>query len=388
MRASVSQHAPTVTRMVRFLHSADWQLGMTRHFLDDGAQARFDAARIDAVRRIGELAEAERCRFVVVSGDVFETNTVARPVVVQALDAMGSAPSVTFYLLPGNHDPLDASSVFTSATFREHRPDNVVVVTDGEPIDVGGAQLIGAPWPTKRPLEDLVDRAVRDLPADGTLRIALGHGALDTLSPDRDDPAVIRLSALEGHLDAGRVHYVALGDRHSTTDEGRTGRVRYPGAPEPTAFREVDPGNVLVVELDEDRCDVEVHPVGTWRFELLEAELTGDTDLDLLDERLRSVADKQRTIVRHALRGQLSLAQRDRLEQLLDHHGDLLASLQGWDRRTDLVTAPDDGDLDELGLTGFARSAMEDLQALTDTEDAVAAGDALGLLYRLARNPA
>ncbi len=110
-------------------------------------------------------------------------------------------------------------------------------------------------------------------------------------------------------------------------------------------------------------------------------ELTGATDVDLLDERLSSIADKSRTIVRHALRGQLSLAERDRLDRLLDHHGDLLASLQGWERRTDLVTVPDDGDLDQLGLVGFARSAMEDLQDLAagdGPEDVVAAGDALG----------
>jgi len=39
--------------MVRFVHTADWQLGMSRHFLDTDAQARFTAARIDAVRRLG-----------------------------------------------------------------------------------------------------------------------------------------------------------------------------------------------------------------------------------------------------------------------------------------------------------------------------------------------
>ena len=57
--------------MVRFVHSADWQLGMARHFLDADAQARFGAARIEAIRRIGALAATEGCAFVVVSGDVY-----------------------------------------------------------------------------------------------------------------------------------------------------------------------------------------------------------------------------------------------------------------------------------------------------------------------------
>ena len=95
--------------MTKFLHTADWQLGMTRHFLSDEAQARFTAARIEAISTIGALAVDEGCSFVVVCGDVFESNQVERQVVVRSLEAMKATPGVAFYLLPGNHDPLDAA---------------------------------------------------------------------------------------------------------------------------------------------------------------------------------------------------------------------------------------------------------------------------------------
>lgn len=45
--------------MIRFIHTSDWQLGMTRHFLSPDAQARFTAARIDAIKTIGSLAESK-----------------------------------------------------------------------------------------------------------------------------------------------------------------------------------------------------------------------------------------------------------------------------------------------------------------------------------------
>ena len=77
--------------MVRFVHTADWQLGMTRHFLDADAQARFSEARIEAVRKIGKLAADNDCPFVVVSGDVFDTNHVERQVIVRALEEIGRA---------------------------------------------------------------------------------------------------------------------------------------------------------------------------------------------------------------------------------------------------------------------------------------------------------
>ena len=49
---------------MRFIHTADWQLGMTRHFLDDDAQPRYSAARRDAVAGLGALAQQTGAEFV------------------------------------------------------------------------------------------------------------------------------------------------------------------------------------------------------------------------------------------------------------------------------------------------------------------------------------
>ena len=191
--------------MTRFLHSADWQLGMTRHFLEGEAQARFTAARIEVIGAIGQLAVKEGCSFVVVGGDVFESNQVERQVIVRALDTMKATGSVKFCLLPGNHDPLDAASVFRSKTFLENRPPNVVVLEDSAPATVApGVDIVGAPWPNKRPLNDLVTAAVADLPSDGTQRIVVGHGAVDTMSPDPTNPSLISLTDIEAAISAGR----------------------------------------------------------------------------------------------------------------------------------------------------------------------------------------
>lgn len=369
---------------VRFLHSADWQLGMTRHFLDEESQAQFDLARLDAVVRIGEVARAQGAEFVVVGGDVFETNHVSRRVVLRALEAMGAA-GVPFYLLPGNHDPLDAASVMRSTTFLGHRPDNVHVL-DAPVVDVRpGLQIVAAPWPSKRPLEDLCRAACRGLSDDGTVRVLVGHGAVDVLSPDATDPARIRLAELEAALDAGLVHYVALGDRHSTTSVGGSGRVWYAGAPEPTAYDEVDPGNVLVVELADGDVSVEPVRVGTWRFVRHAAPLDGPDDVDELARWLGALPGKERTIVKLSFVGTLSLAAAAQLDEVLDHHRDLFAALEAWERRTDLAVLPDDADLDALGLAGYASHALSDLRERAEGPDPDSARDALALLYRLAR---
>lgn len=162
--------------MVRFVHTSDWQLGMTRHFLEGEAQARYTAARIDAIRSIGAVARAARCEFVVVAGDVFESSLVASQTVRRALEAM-AAVELPIYLLPGNHDPLDAVTVYRSRLFESLRPPNVHVLQESGIHEIRpGVELVAAPWRSKAPLSDLVGEVVRPLePApDGTVRIVVG----------------------------------------------------------------------------------------------------------------------------------------------------------------------------------------------------------------------
>lgn len=376
--------------MVRFVHSADWQLGRAPYYLSVEARARFRAARIEVISSIAQLAQRERCDFVVVCGDVFESNNISRQVLVRALEKMRAAAPLAFYLLPGNHDPLDASSIFRSPTFREHVPSNVMVLDGSESVQaVSGVELIAAPWPNKRPLADLVGEACESLAPTDALRVVCGHGAVDAIWPESSDPAHVSLERLEERIASGVIDYVALGDRHSTTDVGDTGRVWYSGAPEPTDFDEIEPGNVLVVDLDRDGVQVGRHRVGTWRFEDRDWDLGADLDIDALRDWLESSDNKERCIARASLRGQVSVAQRARLDQMVDHYTDLFGGLEVRDGAGGLAVVPDDADLDDFGVSGYAREALSDLSEMAQSGDqAVIAQDALALLYRLTRAPA
>ena len=122
-------------------------------------------------------------------------------------------------------------------------------VLDGSaPVQaVPGVELIPAPWPNKHPVTDLVGlRLPRNLSRLTPSALSWGMGPSIYKNPNPDDPKLIGLERLEEKIRAGMIHYVALGDRHSTTDVGATGRVWYAGAPEPTAYVETDPGNVLL----------------------------------------------------------------------------------------------------------------------------------------------
>jgi DNA repair exonuclease SbcCD nuclease subunit len=358
---------------------------MARHYLSHDAQARFSGARLDVIDQMARLAVNEQCEFVVVCGDVFESNQVQRQVLVRSFEKMAAFPQLNFFLLPGNHDPLDASSIYRSPTFVERCPANVKVLEGFEPVQaVPGVELIPAPWPNKHPTTDLVEIACGGLEQSDPLRIVVGHGAIDSMSPNPNDPKVISLERLEERISAGLIHYVALGDRHSTTNVGTTDRVFYSGAPEPTDYDETNPGNVLIVDLGADHVDVAVERLSKWRFLRRDWQISSDEDIEALEEWLINLEDKDRTIVKLSMVGQVSVDQKARLDELREHHADLLAAIETWERYSDLVVIPDDADLDHFGLSGFAGDALTELRTLAEQGDsALAARDALALLYRL-----
>jgi DNA repair exonuclease SbcCD nuclease subunit len=377
---------------MRFVHTADWQLGMTRHFLAGEAQPRYSAARRDVVAALGSLSADVGAEFVVVAGDVFEHNQLAPQVVSQSLEAM-RAIGIPVYLLPGNHDPLDASAVYTSALFTAECPDNVVVLDRPGVHEVRpGLQIVAAPWRSKVPTTDLVADVLDGLPADGVTRVLVAHGGVDVLDPDPAKPSLIRSSCLQDALARGAVHYVALGDKHSVTEVGSSGRVWYSGSPEVTNFDDVepDPGHVLVVDIDEADpqrpVTVDARRVGRWRFVTLRHQVDNSRDIADLDLNLDLMTDKDRTVLRLALIGSLTVTDRAALDACLDRYSRLFASLRLWDNHSDLAVIPADGEFADLGIGGFAAAAVEELVETARTGDGETADDAqaaLALLLRL-----
>jgi DNA repair exonuclease SbcCD nuclease subunit len=376
---------------MRFLHTADWQLGMTRHFLAGDAQPRYSAARRDAVAALGALAAEVGAEFVVVSGDVFEHNQLAPQVIGQSLEAMRTI-GIPVYLLPGNHDPLDASSVYTGALFTAECPDNVVVLDQAGVHEIRpGLQIVAAPWRSKAPTTDLVADVLDGLPADGSTRVLVAHGGVDVLDPDRDRPSLIRLGNVEKALSDNVIHYVALGDKHSLTQVGDSGRIWYSGSPEVTNYDDVeaDPGHVLIVDIDETHpqrpVTVEARHIGRWRFVTLHNQVDTSRCIADLDLNLDLMPDKDRTVVRLALTGSLTVTDRAALDACLDRYSRLFAWLGLWERHTDLAVVPADGEFDDLGIGGFAASAVDELVAMAraGADDAGDAQAALALLLRL-----
>ena len=373
---------------MRFLHTSDWQLGMTRAFLTSEASPRFSQARIDAIATLGRLAAEHEAKFIVVAGDVFESSQISRETLVRTLEALKRVP-VPVFLLPGNHDPLDGASIFSTKEFRD-APDHVIVIRDQTPIPVPGAEgveVVGSPWRTKHPNADLCAElaAALDPAPAGVTRIAVCHGQTDNLSPDASQPAIIDLASAGVAIRENRFHYLALGDRHSVTPAGDTGRVWYSGAPVATDFVEEDPNQALLVDVEAGRCEVTPLAVGDWHFVAEHFTVNDADDVERFRTWLDELPGKERTAVKVGFTGSVNLATAGALDEVMETRRELFASLRRRERTTDLAVVPDELDQDSVSLSGYAKATWDELLAESEAGDETA-GDALRLLYRLSNS--
>jgi DNA repair exonuclease SbcCD nuclease subunit len=373
-----------------FVHSSDFQIGMTRHFLDPtDAGPRFAQDRIDAIETLGAIAAETGARCIVVAGDVFESNQLGEQVIARAMHAMSRLP-VPIILLPGNHDPLDAASVFDAPGIRA-APGHVFVVRSNAPFrlpGLPGVEFVGAPWFSKRPSTDPCAAMLAGLaPVEEGFRIAIAHGQTSDQAPDASAPGLIDLGLAEAAVRDGRIHYLALGDRHSTTGKGSTGAVWYSGAPVATDFDEQASGNALVVTLRvEGPPQVTARRVGGWLFDERHFDINDETDIAAIEDWFAGHAAPARTVAQLSMSGTVNLRAKARIDALIDSMATSYASVRIHARYQDLVVAPDQLDNDSVGLSGYARAAWEELVAGAAGSDAAARvdRDALALFYRLA----
>ena len=360
---------------------------MTRYFLSEGAEERFSQARFDAIRTLGRIAKEEHCQFMLVCGDAFESNQVDRKTVARALEALKDV-AVPVYILPGNHDPLNAASVYRSSTFIERKPDHVHVIESTTPLEVAdGLELVGAPWMSVRPVANPIEEALSALPpASGVIRICMGHGAVDLLTPDRESAGVIAVAAVERAIGDGKIQFVALGDRHSVTKVGNSERIWYSGTPESTDFSETRSGFGLIVDVSNGQVVTKEVQIGQWRFvERGHVDLNTGDDVEALQQWWEKIENKERSVVRLHLVGSVSLSLYGLLQNQFLAARDLFAAFEV--QEDDVLVLPDDADFADLGFSGFADGTVRRLRGKVAEggDEGAAARDALMLLLRLAR---
>lgn len=355
---------------LRIIHTADWQLGLKLRFVAPEKAAQLRLLRFQTVRAIGKLAQEVRADAVLVAGDVLDDNGLGRDSLQQTADALASFGAVPVGLLPGNHD----AATEDSALARLELPPNARLLTTREAVRFGDTWVYPCPLMRRHESEDPTEWLPERAPDEG-IRIAVAHGGIRNFSGDLD-------AVVPNLIDADRVlakgfDYLALGDWHGTYRHNE--RAWYPGAPEPTRFKEVEPGGVLIVDIDGPGSEprVERRQVAQTRWLNLSLEMTEDAQVRELREQLEALPERSQTLVSLRVAGAISLEARGGLEALVEEYSQRLAHLSA--DLSEVITRPRPEDLAHLTAEGFMAAAVQRLMTGQTPGDM----ETLQLLYRL-----
>jgi DNA repair exonuclease SbcCD nuclease subunit len=365
---------------IRILHTADWQIG--KQFAnvpgDPGAALRLQ--RLETVRQIAELAAVREADLVLVAGDVFEDNGVSDDTLRRTVRAMAGFTG-PWVLLPGNHDAGLAQSAWSRLRRLGVLPDNILIADSPDPLSLcdGRLEVLPAPLQRRHEARDVTAWFDQHRSAPGLIRIGLAHGSVLNRLPDS---AALNNPISDQRAASAVLDYLALGDWHGTLNIAE--RTWYAGTPEQDRFRQNEPGQVLLVDIEASGAEPVVEPVsvGRYRWYQLTAELYDEAGLTLLASRFEQLGEPDRVLVRLRLSGSLNLALRQQLSELLETWQASFHFLQVEDAA--LLAQPSPEDIADMGATGFLREAVDRLVAIeADTEhpDQADAAMALQILY-------
>ncbi|MGC9154972.1 MAG: metallophosphoesterase family protein [Ferrimicrobium sp.] len=340
--------------MVKFLHTADWQIGETFRFFGERSVYLKDA-RHQAVERIAQLATDEAVDFILVAGDVFE---FARPdrVSLQRLARAMQAFEGPWLLLPGNHDAAVPHGIWDQLADGLIFGPGVVLMTTPSPILLDGCATAVLPAPLQ------ARYAGRDLTAEldhmesppGYLRIGVAHGAVTGILPEM---AEANNPIAFDRATRARLDYLALGDWHGLyrVDE----RTYYSGTPETDRFTQNDSGSVVLVEIASPGASPVISAHRTGRFDWHEetVELGTQMDLDRFKQELEQFHDTD--VVKLTIRGYVDLEDLETLNTLEEV---LRARVQAldWDAAA-VEILPTDEEIASLALGGVNGLVLERL---------------------------
>lgn len=371
----------------KLLHSADWHLGRRFPSFDEADRLKLMRARLDAVRRILDLAEQYAVDAVLCAGDVFDDPSPEAHWWRGLLDCLADRDGSQrpLILLPGNHDPLTAKSIWAAdSPLRAGLPEwaHVVERPNQEFVLGDNVVLYASPCTSQAGSVDLAMRLPAREPGDERIRIGMVHGRTFEAEGYQTDFPVSPEAARQRGFD-----YLAIGDLHAWqivpphTDPATV----YPSAPEPTTFGEPDSGYCAVVffRRRRRRAIIRRERVGRWTWRQEEVR-----DLAAL-RALREGEDLSQTVLRLTVDMEVPLAEYEQVQRILrelkgteaaqGRVGVLRADVSGL--RIDTAGAEDLFD----GLPPSLRAAAAKLEAQADGEHGEVARRALWNLYRLVR---
>lgn len=313
--------------MVKFLHTADWHLGMKYSQLEDKAE-KARQIRINSVQKV--LEHAGDVDFILVAGDLFDNNNVDKQL-LNTVSKIFQSTSVPIYIIPGNHDPLTLDSLYWDPVW--DTLNNVTIFKESEPFTLPYHNVTIYPSPVSQkqskkdptdwikaadnsPSEIKIDGSPSEIKIDGSLSDGNNQSARNEISIGLAHGNL----AIDGYIDnpnfpinpnrapMSDLDYLALGEWHSYRtfqDHEGINRTVYPGTPETTKFGEENSGKAVIVEIEKPHSAPVIREldVGTLLWEKHNLKINSMADAQTLHLNIQQTPNPQNRVLSLNLTG-------------------------------------------------------------------------------------
>ena len=317
---------------MKFLHTADWQLGKPFASIEDShKRVLVQQERIEVIKRIGVVAEEHQAEFILIAGDVFDSSRTDKSTVAAACSAIGQL-NIPALLIPGNHDHGGPGSIWEQEFFKQEQTalaPNLKVLLQPEVVEMENALIFPCPLARRAETADtttwLRDLDVYSAYDNQKPRIILAHGSTQmfTSHAEREDDDLGSANHIDvEQLPESEYDYLALGDWHGTKKVAE--KAWFSGTPELDRFpkgEDNDPGHVLVVEVQRGQIPT-VEKVETGRLHWTEIvfDFADDTGPERLSEKFNEELGQRANedLLRLELTGSLGIGASAELQKLLE----------------------------------------------------------------------
>lgn len=286
--------------MAKFLHTADWHLGIKYAKLGANAEKAREI-RVETAKKLMESAKKNAVNFIIIAGDLFDNNDVDRRLVNVAASIIKGAEPISVYILPGNHDPLTRDSLYLDPSWDSI--DNAIILKNKEKIYIPKLDVTLYPCPVtqKQTREDLT-AGIRVI--NESISIGIAHGNLQIKGFVEDPNFPINPDRVE----KSGLDYLALGEWHSLfmpQEKDKVVHMVYPGTPETSKFGESNSGKAVIVEIENHGAKpiIQEIDVGTMKWEEWRREISSINDIKHIETEIAKIKKPKYKVINFYLKG-------------------------------------------------------------------------------------
>lgn len=254
-----------VVCLVKFLHTGDLHLGLKFNSASFPREKAMERRRElwSTFERIVKYAKDNSIDFLLIAGDLFESDYFTMGDITRIRDTFRTAENVNIIISAGNHDYKGNKSFYNRIEWT-----NNVTIFKGDKIQKKefpnlNTAIYGYSWESTHIRENTLLLGLADEVDSEKNNILLLHGEVNTQSN------YLPLSIQE--LNKLNMDYIALGHIHKP--EIITDNIAYCGSPEPLDFGETGPRGIILGKIENKELEIDFLPFSKRVFNLVDINI-------------------------------------------------------------------------------------------------------------------